>query len=84
MRPVEAGADVPLVIPRAQSELAVEGTVGGTSELGRAPQHERLAALVSAVHHAGSPLRQREQVDLVDRCFASIPARCLEYSITSL
>ena len=77
MRPVEAGADVPLVIPCAQSELAVERTVGGASELGGAPQYERLAALVSAVHHAGSALRQREQVDLVDRRLASVPTSSL-------
>ena len=74
---MEASADVPHVVPPAETELAVEGAVRFASHLGRAPEHQRPTPLVLTVHHAGSLLRQGEQMDLIHGLFASVPTRSL-------
>ena len=71
---MEASADVPHVVPPAKTELAVERAVRLASHLSRAPEHQRPTPLVLTVHHAGSPLRQGEQMDLIHGLFARIPA----------
>ena len=74
---MKAATHVPLIVLRAVTQLAVEGTARGASHRRGAAQDEGVAALLPLVEQGRALLGEGEEVDVVRRQLASSPALIL-------